>query len=305
MLFVLLLSTLAAATSSTPNRDTLDHLLSAWQNATGGQEVAAAVAPFLQPYGGVHSVVWTADERSPMDVAGAAGLLQHLADFPKDYHRKVGRVLPSSDGQQFLVFYEDFGAPQTPGEGDSWVGCDVVTMSAGRVSGIRFQTHSLARHLGISVNSSEIYDMLDREFVATTTASNRVGIRKLVETKRAHIGTAQRINDSLAMMREDTDLLSWEEEGLRATHGKTEFVDKFLKPGVLILPDFYEGLESYIVVGNAVVLQQIPSGTLNESGRGVFCAWPNSDMYFFTGTQISQMMFMRDTLVDYNCYGVG
>ena len=148
------------------------------------------------------------------------------------------------------------------------------------------------------------YAIIDKFWRPITTTNDKVGMSYLLDLKRTVMPSPDRGKLLLQRMSPTVQQSTWEPQGILYLNGLSEVKPLFFDGLLTALPDFYENVERTVISGNAFIMMQNPSGTqtLTQGNKTMtnHRAWYNCDIFFFNGTQISAMLFQRDTLMDIN-----
>lgn len=227
-------------------------------------------------------------------------------DQYKNYKKIVGRTMiglsPSSHDPVLVVFYKTQVITKE-GLSQSWAGCDLYTFRNGKIVFARIQPDTMTRwNKSDNANLEKTYQLIDKYHKEQTSAANRIGMFSLLDLKQTKMKSSKRIKAIVKMMSPDVVQTSWEPEGIVFLPNVKAIKKMFQKNLLKLFPDFYEGVESYIISGNALVMLQNPSGTMKKKSGPSFNAWYNCDIYFFggkTGKEINYLLFQRDTYSDH------
>ncbi len=100
-------------------------------------------------------------------------------------------------------------------------------------------------------------------------------------------------------MAPDAVQTSWEPEGTVLLPDPKAISAKFQDGLLNAIPDFWETVRRQVIIGNMLVLMQVPSGNLVLANGGKrFCAWYNCDVFFFDKDRIKYILFQRDGMYD-------
>ncbi len=265
-----------------------------------GTELSQALAPLLST--NLQSLIWNgkeAEQYTTKDAFLNSYLLPTLKKYTS-YQKIVGRHLLANN--TLIIFYQTKTTTKD-NQSTAWAGCDIYQFRNGKIINLRIQPDTITRAQATNdVAIEKEYEAISTHYSPKTTAQNRIGMMKLIDLKRATISSKERLQKIIAMMAPNVVQTTWEPQGILYLDSIAKIKKLFQADLLQLYPDFYEGIENYIISGNALIMLQNPSGTMtNGTGKKSFNAWYNCDIYFFggkTGKEITYLLFQRDTLMD-------
>ena len=140
---------------------------------------------------------------------------------------------------------------------------------------------------------------LERSFRLQTTAANLAGMGRFISFKNTMMPSSERIAGFVSLLAPNAVQTSWEPEGTVLLPNPEVIVAKFQDGLLKAIPDFWETVRRAVIIGNMLVLMQVPSGNLVLSkDESRYCAWYNCDVFFFEGDRIGYVLFQRDVMYD-------
>jgi hypothetical protein len=109
----------------------------------------------------------------------------------------------------------------------------------------------------------------------------------------------ERIAGFVSMLAPDAVQTSWEPEGIILLPDPKTISARFQEGLLKVIPDFWETVRRQVIIGNMLVLMQVPSGNLVlPDDKTKYCAWYNCDVFFFDNDRIKYILFQRDVMYD-------
>ncbi len=246
----------------------------------------------------VRTIAWTgADE---LDVVGVgayrdAYLAPYLSANP-DFKMTILKVL--SNGTEIVAFYD--AAATLDGRPSAWSGCNIYITDGERITEQWIEQDLWWRsRRSPTVNSEIMARCLERAFRPHTTAANLAGMGRFVSYKNTMMASSERIAGFVDLLAPDAVQTSWEPEGTILLPDPKAISAKFQDGLLNAIPDFWETVRRQVIIGNMLVLMQVPSGNLVlASGETRYCAWYNCDVFFFDRDRIKYILFQRDVTYD-------
>jgi hypothetical protein len=247
---------------------------------------------------GVRTIAWTGSNE--LDVVGPAAyrdvyLAPYLAANP-DFKMSVTKVL--TNGTEVVAFYDV--AATVDGSPSAWSGCSVYFTDGARILEQWIEQDLWWRsRKSPTVNSKIMQEQLERHFTPETTAANLAGMGRFVSWKNTMMMSAERVAGFMSMLAPDAVQTSWEPEGTILLPDPKTIGAKFQDGLLKAIPDFWETVRRQAIIGNMLVLTQVPSGNLVlPGGKTKYCAWYNCDVFFFDDDRIKYILFQRDVMYD-------
>lgn len=246
----------------------------------------------------VRTLAWTgADE---LDVVGTAAYRNtYLAPYLRanpDFKMTILKVL--SNGTEIVAFYDV--SATVDGRPSAWSGCNVYITDGERITEQWIEQDLWWRsRRSPTVNAQIMVKNLERAFHPQTTAANLAGMGRFVSYKNTTMPSAERIAGFVGLLAPDAVQTSWEPEGTILLPDPKAISAKFQDGLLTAIPDFWETVRRQVIIGNMLVLMQVPSGNLVLANGGTrFCAWYNCDVFFFDKDRIKYILFQRDVMYD-------
>jgi hypothetical protein len=246
----------------------------------------------------VRTIAWTGSVE--LDVVGAAAyheryLAPYLRSNP-DFKMTITKVL--TNGIDVVAFY--VSSATVDGKPSTWCGCNLYI-----TDGERLIEHWIEQDLwwrsrrSPSANFQIMLEQLERVFRPQTTAANLAGMGRFVSYKNTIMSSSRRIAGFVDFLAPDAVQTSWEPEGVIFLPNPKTIAAKFEDGLLRAIPDFWETVRRVVIVGNMLVLTQVPSGGLVVSSNNTkYCAWYNCDIFFFEDDCIKYVLFQRDVMYD-------
>jgi SnoaL-like domain len=246
----------------------------------------------------VRTVAWTG--ATELDVVGPAAyrsryLAPYLSANP-DFRMTVTKVL--TNGTEVVAFYDV--AATVDRKPCMWSGCNVYITDGERIVEQWIEQDLWWRgRRSPTVNSRAMAEQLDRHFQPQTTAANLAGMGRFVSYKNTMMPSSDRIAGFVGLLAANAVQTSWEPEGIILLANPAAISAKFQDGLLQAIPDFWETVRRAVIIGNMLVLLQVPSGNLVlPDNTRKYCAWYNCDVFFFEGDRIKYILFQRDVMYD-------
>ena len=254
------------------------------------------LAEFMHP--AVRTVAWTGAVE--LDVVGPAAyranyLAPYLSQNP-NFKMSITKVL--TNGTEVVVFYDV--SATVDHKPSMWSGCNVYMTDGERIveQWIEQDMWWRSQH-SPTVNSRIMVEQLERSFRPQTTAANLAGMGRFISFKNTMMPSSERIAGFVSLLAPNAVQTSWEPEGTVLLPNPEVIVAKFQDGLLKAIPDFWETVRRAVIIGNMLVLMQVPSGNLVLSkDESRYCAWYNCDVFFFEGDRIGYVLFQRDVMYD-------
>jgi SnoaL-like protein len=249
-------------------------------------------------HSGVRTIAWTGAQE--LDVVGPAAYRDtYLAPYLEansDFKMSITKVL--TNGTEVVTFYDV--AATVDGNPSAWSGCNVYFTDGERIVEQWIEQDLWWRsRKSPTVNSKIMAEQLERHFNPETTAANLAGMGRFVSWKNTMMPSAERIAGFVSMLAPDAVQTSWEPEGIILLPDPKTISAKFQEGLLKVIPDFWETVRRQVIIGNMLVLMQVPSGNLVlPDDKTKYCAWYNCDVFFFDNDRIKYILFQRDVMYD-------
>ncbi len=246
----------------------------------------------------VRTIAWTGAVE--LDVVGPAAyranyLAPYLSQNP-DFKMSITKVL--TNGTEVVAFYDV--SATVDHKPSMWSGCNVYLTDGERIveQWIEQDLWWRSQH-SPTVNSRIMAEQLERSFRPQTTAANLAGMGRFISYKNTMMPSSERIAGFVSLLAPNAVQTSWEPEGTVLLPNPEVIVAKFQDGLLKAIPDFWETVRRAVIIGNMLVLMQVPSGNLVLSkDESRYCAWYNCDVFFFEGDRIAYVLFQRDVMYD-------
>jgi hypothetical protein len=246
----------------------------------------------------VRTLAWTGS--TELDVVGPteyrdAYLAPYVRNNP-DLRLTVTKVL--SNGVEVVAFYDV--SALVDGKPSAWSGCNVYLTDGERITEQWIEQDLWWRsRASPTVNSAVMREQAERHFKPQTTAANIAGMGRLMSYKNSMLPGGMRISGFIDMLAPNAVQTSWEPHGTVLLPNQQTIRANFQDGLLRAIPDFWEAVRRAVIIGNMLVLIQIPSGNVTlPDGKVRFCAWYNCDAFFFDAELISYVLFQRDVMYD-------
>jgi len=235
-----------------------------------------------------------------LDVVGPAAyganyLAPYLSQNP-DFKMSITKVL--TNGIEVVAFYDV--SARVDHKPSMWSGCNVYLTDGERIVEQWIEQDLWWRNQrSPTVNSRIMVEQFERSFRPQTTAANLAGMGRFISFKNTMMPSSERIAGFVSLLAPNAVQTSWEPEGTVLLPNPEVIVAKFQDGLLKAIPDFWETVRRAVIIGNMLVLMQVPSGNLVLSkDESRYCAWYNCDVFFFEGDRIGYVLFQRDVMYD-------
>ena len=235
-----------------------------------------------------------------LDVVGPAAyranyLAPYLSQNP-DFKMSITKVL--TNGIEVFAFYDV--SARVDHKPSMWSGCNVYLTDGERIVEQWIEQDLWWRNQrSPTVNSRIMVEQFERSFRPQTTAANLAGMGRFISFKNTMMPSSERIAGFVSLLAPNAVQTSWEPEGTVLLPNPEVIVAKFQDGLLKAIPDFWETARRAVIIGNMLVLMQVPSGNLVLSkDESRYCAWYNCDVFFFEGDRIGYVLFQRDVMYD-------
>jgi len=235
-----------------------------------------------------------------LDVVGPAAyranyLAPYLSQNP-DFKMSITKVL--TNGIEVVAFYDV--SARVDHKPSMWSGCNVYLTDGERIVEQWIEQDLWWRNQrSPTVNSRIMVEQFERSFRPQTTAANLAGMGRFISFKNTTMPSSERIAGFVSLLAPNAVQTSWEPEGTVLLPNPEVIVAKFQDGLLKAIPDFWETVRRAVIIGNMLVLMQVPSGNLVLSkDESRYCAWYNCDVFFFEGDRIGYVLFQRDVMYD-------
>jgi len=235
-----------------------------------------------------------------LDVVGPAAyranyLAPYLSQNP-DFKMSITKVL--TNGIEVFAFYDV--SARVDHKPSMWSGCNVYLTDGERIVEQWIEQDLWWRNQrSPTVNSRIMVEQFERSFRPQTTAANLAGMGRFISFKNTMMPSSERIAGFVSLLAPNAVQTSWEPEGTVLLPNPEVIVAKFQDGLLKAIPDFWETVRRAVIIGNMLVLMQVPSGNLVLSkDESRYCAWYNCDVFFFEGDRIGYVLFQRDVMYD-------
>jgi hypothetical protein len=246
----------------------------------------------------VRTIAWTGAVE--LDVVGPAAyranyLAPYLSQNP-DFKMSITKVL--TNGIEVVAFYDV--SARVDHKPSMWSGCNVYLTDGERIVEQWIEQDLWWRNQrSPTVNSRIMVEQFERSFRPQTTAANLAGMGRFISFKNTMMPSSERIAGFVSLLAPNAVQTSWEPEGTVLLPNPEVIVAKFQDGLLKAIPDFWETVRRAVIIGNMLVLMQVPSGNLVLSkDESRYCAWYNCDVFFFEGDRIGYVLFQRDVMYD-------
>jgi len=246
----------------------------------------------------VRTIAWTGAVE--LDVVGPAAyranyLAPYLSQNP-DFKMSITKVL--TNGIEVFAFYDV--SARVDHKPSMWSGCNVYLTDGERIVEQWIEQDLWWRNQrSPTVNSRIMVEQFERSFRPQTTAANLAGMGRFISFKNTMMPSSERIAGFVSLLAPNAVQTSWEPEGTVLLPNPEVIVAKFQDGLLKAIPDFWETVRRAVIIGNMLVLMQVPSGNLVLSkDESRYCAWYNCDVFFFEGDRIGYVLFQRDVMYD-------
>ena len=238
----------------------------------------------------VRTIAWTGG--TELDVLGpsaylASYLTPYLRENPQ-FQMTVTKVL--SNGIELIAFYDV--SALVDGKTSVWSGCNVYLTDGEHIVEQWIQQDLWWRSRSApTVNSRIVMEQIERNFKEETTAANLAGMGLLMCYKNTMMSAPQRTAVLFPLLASDAVQTFWQPDGI--AFFPTSF-DQIVLSTTL---NFWETVRRVVIIGNAIVLLQAPSGTVTlANNQQKFCAWYNCNVVFFAAEKVKYLLFQEDIM---------
>ena len=140
-------------------------------------------------------------------------------------------------------------------------------------------------------------EQVERNFEEQTTAANLAGMGLLMCYKNTMMLPPQRMGVLIPMLASDAVQTYWRPEGIAFFPDPHAIETNFDQIVLATTLNFWETVRRVVIIGNAIVLLQVPSGTVTlANNRQKFCAWYNCNVVFFAAEKVKYLLFQEDIM---------
>jgi hypothetical protein len=244
----------------------------------------------------VRTIAWTGT--TELDVVGpsaylATYLTPYLRENPQ-FRLTVTKVL--SNGIELIAFYD--ASALVNGKTSVWSGCNVYLTDGERIVEQWIQQDLWWRSRSAqTVNSRIVMEQVERNFKEETTAANLAGMGLLMCYKNTMMPAPQRMAVLIPLLASDAVQTFWQPDGIAFFPDPHAIETSFDQIVLATTLNFWETVRRVVIIGNAIVLLQAPSGTVTlANNQQKFCAWYNCNILFFAAEKVKYLLFQEDIL---------
>jgi hypothetical protein len=107
----------------------------------------------------------------------------------------------------------------------------------------------------------------------------------------------QRMAVLIPLLTSDAVQTFWQPEGIAFFPDPHAIETSFEQIVLATALNFWETVRRVVIIGNAIVLLQAPSGTVTlANNQQKFCAWYNCNPLFFAAEKVKYLLFQEDIL---------